>query len=105
MEHKSQNEDFQVVDFDWEAIFKKLIDSKKVIIISTIFFAIVAYYSASIKPIIITSSVLVEMGQYDPENNQKYPLVEDRKRMVNDLNINFQLKDEYTKNSNLSFSL
>ena len=105
MEHNSQNDDFQVVDIDWKAIVKHLIDSKKVIIISTIFFTIVAYYLASIKPIIITSSVLVEMGQYDPENNQKYPLVEDRKRMVNDLRINFKLKNEFTKNSNMSFSL
>jgi len=77
-----------------EEIFHRLIKSKNTIIISTIIVTISAAIFAFQKPIIYSTSGLIEIGNHRIEGNERNTLIESSEKLISELKITFIHKDD-----------
>ena len=101
MKNNSQMDDIQ--EINWSQVINNMIASKKIILLSTIFFSLVAIYIAVSKPTIFISNLQIEIGRFDSNNSgstlRVQNLIEQPEELIDDLLINFiYKKDKLLKN-------
>jgi capsular polysaccharide biosynthesis protein len=93
MSKKTNQPKYNEDEIDFYQIIKILFDSKKIIILSTLFFFLASIIYTSLEKPQFKTSAIIEIGYYEM-NNGEIELIEKPLDLINDLNINLTLLNE-----------
>ena len=89
MQNNNFNDNLQVDEIDLKEIFKLLINSKKLIIAITLVITTLGAIYAFQKVSTYSSTALIEIGNYDQDQNHQQLSIEHAETLIKELTINF----------------